>query len=73
MIGGMTQNLPMLYTITQGKGSQARIYEGLTSGEAIEQAEAMLAAGRRDVTISSRSGEVDLHALKLAHSTGRER
>ena len=46
----------MSYTITQGKGSQARIYEGLTADEAIAKAEVMLVDGRKEVAISVLNG-----------------
>lgn len=54
------------YTVLDGQGSQARIYEGLTALEAIERAEAMLANGRKHVKIIGPSGPTDLNALKLA-------
>lgn len=56
----------MSYTVTQGKGSQARSYEGLTPSEALEKADKLLADGRRDVAIIGPSGPVDPDTLKLA-------
>lgn len=64
----------MSYTVTQGDGSQIRTYDGLTPGEAIERAEALLAAGRRNVAIIGPNGPVDLDTLRRAiQGAGRGR
>jgi hypothetical protein len=60
----------MSYTITQGVGSKARIYEGLTAEEAVTKAERMLADGRKDVAISGPHGPINLATLKRILATG---
>lgn len=58
----------MSYTIIDGLGSNARLYEGLTAAEAVEKAEAMLANGRKHVRVVGPGGPIDLDALKLAEA-----